>query len=66
MKSLNYQNKPLSPEALDRIGSAIGEGKISKSGEHVIITPATQADVAAAVKAVMEANGAITTKVAKH
>ena len=66
MKSLNYQNKPLSPEVLDRIGSAIGEGKISKSGEHVIITPATQADVAAAVKAVMEANGAITTKVAKH
>ena len=65
MKSLNYQDKPVSTEVLDRIAGVIGEEKIAK-GEKIVITPMTQEDVAAAVKAVMAANGAISSKVAHH
>ena len=65
MKALGYENAPLKDEVIDRIASVIGEGKITK-GERTIITPANEADVCAAVKAVIAAKGAISSKVAKH
>jgi len=65
MKSLNYQNKAVSCEVLNRIAGVIGEDKIAK-GERTIITPATQADVTVAVKAIMDANGSVASKKGKH
>ena len=65
MKALNYNGNPVSCDVIDRIASVIGAEKISKEHESTIITPKSQADVIAAVKAVMAADGAITTKAAK-
>ena len=66
MKSLEYIDKPVSAEVLDRIAGVIGADKIKKDGENVVIVPATQADVGAAVKAIMNAKGAVNTKIGKH
>ena len=65
MKSIEYKEGPVSNEVLDRIAGVIGADKITK-GERTIITPTCDADVSAAVKAVMDANGGVTTKAAKH
>ncbi len=65
MKSLECKGTPVCNEVLDRIESVIGAGKIER-GEKVVITPATQTDVEAAVKAIMEAKGAVSTKASKH
>jgi len=65
MKAIEYNDAPLKDEVLDRIAGVIGEGKIQK-GERTIITPETEADVCAAVKAVIDAKGAISSKAAKH
>jgi len=66
MKSLEYNGNPVSEEVLSRIEATIGAGKISKDGECTVITPVNQADVTAAVKAIMDAKGAVNTKVAGH
>jgi len=65
MKAFDYKEGPVSGEVLSRIEGVIGEGKIKK-GERTIITPATENDVCVAVKAVMDAKGAISSKRAKH
>ena len=65
MKALNYVDKALSPEVIDRIAGVIGAEKI-KTGDRTIITPTSDKDVMAAVKAIMQANGAVTTKAVKH
>ncbi len=66
MRSLEYIDKPVSAEVLDRIATVIGADKIKTEGENTVIVPTTQADVSAAVKAVIAAKGAINTKNAKH
>ena len=66
MKSLEYNDKPVSSEVIDRIAGAIGQEKVKKEGDVTVIVPTEHADVAVAVKAVMEANGAIGTKATKH
>ena len=65
MKAVEYKEGPVSDEVLDRIAGVIGADKITK-GERTIITPTCDADVGAAVKAIIAANGAVTTKAAKH
>ncbi len=66
MRSLEYNEKSVSAETVDRVAGVIGADKIKTENGCTVITPATQADVSAAVKAVMDAKGAINTKAAKH
>ena len=66
MKSLEFNDKPVSSEVLERIAGVIGADKIKTVDGKTVITPEKQSDVSSAVKAIMAANGAVTTKAAKH
>ncbi len=66
MKSLTYQDRPIPCEVIDRIGSAIGADKIVKCEDSVVLKPESQEDVVMAVKAIMDANGAISSKCNHH
>ena len=65
MRALEYVDAPVGDEVIDRIAEAIGEEKIAR-GERTVIAPADEADVCAAVKAVIAAKGSVSTRATKH
>ena len=66
MRSLEYIDKPVSAEVLDRIAGVIGADKIKTEDGRTVVVPASTEDVSAAVKAIIAAKGAVNTKNAKH